>query len=46
MASVKLSKGEQTLLTQAATRTLSHPDADPMTGAELGAAAGHRGGKA
>jgi Mn-containing catalase len=43
MASVKLSKGEQTLLTQAATRTLSHPDADPTTGADLGAGPGPRG---
>lgn len=48
MASVKLPQSEQKLVKQAAARTVSHPDADPMTGAELGAgtAAGRRGGKA
>jgi len=38
-ASVALDADEQTLVEQAAKRTESNPDSDPMTGAELGEAA-------
>ena len=39
-ASVKLSKAEQKLSAVVAARTESNPDADPLTGAELGAGPG------
>jgi Mn-containing catalase len=39
-ASVDLSKAEEKLLQQAAARTASNPDSDPLTGAELGAGDG------
>ncbi|HLI19857.1 MAG TPA: manganese catalase family protein [Stellaceae bacterium] len=43
MATVKLRKEEKTALEHVAARTLSNPDSDPMTGAELGAGQGPRG---
>jgi Mn-containing catalase len=36
-ASVKLDKAEKTALEHVAARTMSNPDSDPTTGAELGA---------
>jgi Mn-containing catalase len=39
-ATVKLSKNEKDILVQAVTRTASHPDANPTTGADLGAGPG------
>jgi Mn-containing catalase len=39
-ATAKLSKGEEKLLSQAAARTASKPEADPVTGADLGAGPG------
>jgi Mn-containing catalase len=42
-ASVKLSREEKKVLEDVATRTISHPDADPTTGAELGAGPGPEG---
>lgn len=39
-ASAKLSKSDEELLTQAAARTASNPEADPVTGADLGAGPG------
>jgi Mn-containing catalase len=35
-ASIKLSRADERLVEQAAARTTSSPDGDPMTGAELG----------
>lgn len=37
LASVKLPQRDKKLMTETIARTMSHPDADPMTGAELGA---------
>jgi len=42
-ASVKLDKTEKAALEHVAARTLSNPDSDPMTGAELGAGPGPEG---
>jgi Mn-containing catalase len=39
-ATVKLSKNEKDILVQAVTRTASHPDSNPTTGADLGAGPG------
>jgi manganese catalase len=40
LAIVKLTKKEQTPINAAATRTASHPETDPVTGADLGAGPG------
>jgi Mn-containing catalase len=40
MASAKLSKADEKLLMQAAARTASNPESDPVTGADLGAGEG------
>jgi len=42
-ASVKLDKAEKTALEHVAARTLSNPESDPITGAELGAGSGPEG---
>jgi Mn-containing catalase len=42
-ASVKLDRAEKTALEHVAARTMSHPDSDPTTGAELGAGPGPEG---
>jgi Mn-containing catalase len=42
-ASVKLARAEKTALEHVAARTMSDPDSDPTTGAELGAGAGPEG---
>jgi Mn-containing catalase len=39
-ATVKLAKGDKAVLEQLAVRTLSDPEGDPITGAELGAGPG------
>jgi len=39
-ATAKLSKSDEKLLTQSAARTASNPEADPVTGADLGAGPG------
>ena len=42
-ASVKLDRAEKTALEHVAARTMSNPDSDPTTGAELGAGPGSEG---
>ena len=42
-ASVKLDKAEKSALEHVMARTMSHPDSDPMTGAELGVGPGPDG---